>query len=474
MSQIRKIFRSAAGGPPQDSRSDSSMESGSSILIKDTPLSIRGECGKRDVSGQCVGVMAGQTVPLSIDELRVGVTCSHPVEGDHGVLLLGSNTRINQQVITGLRDRGIRSIEVDPRDLAAMRGGTTAKRRTVTSARDRGGADQWIRSKPVKDLLVDRHEEALSVERTKRLEGAMSHAKKRMETLRESVASQTIRSVSQLVEVSDGYARSIVDDHDQTVGVVGKNIESDDLSERSVRLSTLGMAVAIEMGLDGLQMMEIGISGLLHDIGLYAMDPMFVQCERQLTAAEWWEYKKHPNVSADCVSDAIDVSESVQLTIEQVHEQQDGSGYPRGVKGQRIHMNARILNVVDVYLRLTTTSSHRSGIVPHDAMGLILHLASRGLFDPQVIRAFLSIETLFPLGSSVELSSGQHAQVVRRPRAGFAAPVLYSDDGDRIEMESTNLEIVRPLCDQEAGQVRMMRDDMLDSTWHPASPDSIA
>jgi hypothetical protein len=198
MSQIRKIFRSAAGGPPQDSRSDSSMESGSSILIKDTRLSIRGEFGKRDVSGQCVGVMAGQTVPLSIDELRVGVTCSHPVEGDHAVLLLGANTRITQQVITGLRDRGIRSIEVDPRDLAALRGGKTAKRRKATTARDRGGADQWIRSKPVKDLLVDRHEEALSAERTKRLEGAMSHAKKRMETLRESVASQTIRSVSPL------------------------------------------------------------------------------------------------------------------------------------------------------------------------------------------------------------------------------------------------------------------------------------
>lgn len=137
-------------------------------------------------------------------------------------------------------------------------------------------------------------------------------------------------------------------------------------------------------------------------------------------------------------------------------------------------MNARILNVVDVYLRLTTTSNHRGGIVPNAAMGLILHLASRGLFDPHVVRAFLSIETLFPLGSAVELSSGQHAQVVRRPRAGFSASVLYRDDGDPIEMESMNLEIVRPLCDEEAGQIRMVRDDMLDSIWHPASPDSIA
>lgn len=410
---------------------------------------------------------------MSVSELRVGVTCSHPVEGEHGVLLLGANTRITQHVIAGLRDRGITSIDVDPRDLAALRGGEVRKKKSGSTSRDRNADGQWTKSKPVKSMLVDRHSEPLSPERAKRLSGAMAHAKKRMDALKETILLESIRSVSQLVEVSDGYARSIVDDHDQTVGVVAGGSASIDLNERSVQLSTLGMAVAIEMGMDGPQMMEIGTAGLLHDIGLHAMDPVFTQTSRKLTAAEWWEYKKHPNVSVDYISDAIDVSESVQLTIEQVHEQYDGSGFPRGVKGQRIHINARILNVVDAYLRLTMVSKHRAGIVPHDAMGLILHLASRGLFDPQVIRAFLSIKTLFPLGSTVELSSGQQAQVIRRPRSGFAAPVVVSDSGERIETELGKVEIIRPICNADAGQVRLTPEAMLESTWHPASPDSV-
>jgi HD-GYP domain-containing protein (c-di-GMP phosphodiesterase class II) len=387
-------------------------------------------------------------------------------------LLLGANTRITQQVISGLRDRGITSIEVDPRDLAAMRGGAN-KPKKAASSRDRAPDGQWTKSKPVRDMLVDRFEEPLSPERARRLGAAMEQAKRRMEDLKNKIPTSGIRSVSQLVDVSDGYARSIVDDHDQTIGVVGYIERDFDADERSVRMSTLGMAVSIELGFDGPQMLEIGMAGLLHDIGLYAMDPKFLDRKQEFSETDWWEYQKHPNISVACIADAIDVSESVHLAIQQVHEQFDGTGYPRGIKAHRIHLNARILNVVDAYLRLTSSASRRDAIVPHDALGLILHLASRGLFDPQVIRAFLSIETLFPLGSTVELSSGQRAQVIRRPRSGFAAPVVVNDDGDRIEMETTNLEIVRPICDEDSGQVRMLPEQMLNSNWHPAGPDSV-
>jgi HD-GYP domain-containing protein (c-di-GMP phosphodiesterase class II) len=416
--------------------------------------------------------MSGQTVPISIDDLRVGITCSHPVEGDHGILLLGANTRITQQVISGLRDRGISSIEVDPRDLAAMRG-AGKKNKKAASNRDRAPEGQWTKSKPVKEMLIDRFEEPLNPDRARRLGSAMENAKKRMEGLKALVPSRGIRSVSQLVDVSDGYARSIVDDHDQTIGAVGYIERDFDAEERSVRMSTLGMAIAIELGVDGPQMLDIGMAGLLHDIGLYAMDPKLLDRRQEFSDADWWEYQKHPNISVSCLGDAIDVSESVQLAVQQVHEQFDGSGYPRGLKGQRIHLHARILNVVDAYLRLTSSASRREAIVPHDALGLILHLASRGMFDPQVIRAFLNIETMFPLGSRVELSSGDEAQVIRRPRSGFAAPVVVNDEGDRIEMETTNLEIVRPICDQDSGQIRMFPDEMQNSNWHPAGPDSV-
>lgn len=417
--------------------------------------------------------MSQHTIPISVDELQVGVVCSHPVESESGVLLLGANTRITQQLISGLRDRGIVSIEIDPRDLATIRRRVDEgnSRRGTKRARSTNG--QWPKSVPVKEMLIDRFEQNLCEERAERLTATMSQAKLQMESLKEQVCDRSLRTVAQLSDISEDYADSIVDDHDQTVGAVGNTMQSLPLAERSVRMAALGMAVAIEVGMDGPQMLEVGMAGLLHDVGLYAMDPKYLDPTAELSPSEFWEYQKHPNVSVDRISDVIDVTESVQLTVQQIHEQFDGSGYPRGLKGNRIHQNARILNIVDSYLRLTSPGPIRRAIVPHDALGLILHLASRGVYDPQMVRAFLNTASLFPLGSQVELSDGGQALVIRRPRIGFAAPVLMVENGQRIEMESASLRIVRPVCNPELNQVRLSPEKMESSAWHPAGPNGV-
>ena len=164
----------------------------------------------------------------------------------------------------------------------------------------------------------------------------------------------------------------------------------------------------------------------------------------------------------------LEVSKSVTITIAQVHEQFDGSGYPQGLRGHRIHLYARILNVADAYLRLTEPTALRGPVVPHDALGTMLYHASNGLFDPKVVRAFLNTQTLYPLGSQIELSSGQTASVVRRPRQGFWYPVLIDQDGNRIELGESRLEVIRPVCDENKNQIRVSRDDLESETLHPS------
>jgi HD-GYP domain-containing protein (c-di-GMP phosphodiesterase class II) len=409
-------------------------------------------------------------VSISIDELRVGVTSAHPLEDDNGLLLLSENKCITEQLINGLRERGIDSIQVDSRAVAALCG--TAKQKTARAERENRRSEsesQWVPAKPVKEMLVDRHDEDLSEQRGEQLDRAMGMAKQRIDDLRSEILREKIRSVGTLNKISDVYAHSMVDDHDHTVGSIGTLASTDGRDERSIRMSVLGMATAIEMGHDGLQTLEIGMAGMLHDVGLYAMDSKYHQPIELLNEAERWEYRKHPQFSILCLSD-VDLPKSVLFAIEQVHEQFDGSGYPYGVKGRRIQIYARILNVVDAYLELTSTMPHRQAIVPHDALGLMLHQASRGMFDPQVMRAFLSIETLFPLGSMVELNSGEIAQVIRRPRSGFASPVLLGPDGKRIELENeTEVKVVRPACDPGIDQMRLSKEMMQSSNWHPAS-----
>jgi HD-GYP domain-containing protein (c-di-GMP phosphodiesterase class II) len=407
------------------------------------------------------------SVSVSLDELRVGVTCSHPIEDDNGVLLLGSHTQITQFLIDGLRERGIESIEIDPRDLAAMRG--KASKKAPTIRKERRSVGDWDPTTPMKSLLVDRYDEDLNEDRSQQLAKKMDQAKSQFAEVKEQLGRERIRSLGDLVFLSDDYAHAIVDDHDQTLGSLLRLGLSSDPDEQSVRMAVLGMAVATEMGFDPIQTLEVGMTGLLHDIGLHAMDAKFRRPLKSMSESELWEYRKHPLVSVLCLAEVAEIPQSVRLAMQQVHEQYDGSGYPRGIKGQRIHPYARILNVVDAYLQLTAPNSERCGVVPHDAMGLMLHQAGRGFFDPKAIRALLNVESLYPLGSLVELKSGDLAQVIRRPRSGFAAPVLLDLQGNRIELESSHIEVVRPVCDPTTDQMRLSPTVMQSTLWHPAS-----
>jgi HD-GYP domain-containing protein (c-di-GMP phosphodiesterase class II) len=393
--------------------------------------SSEGRLGSGPYSSMRVGHMSQGIVGINLEELCIGTVCKHPVEDRRGLLLLGANASITADVIKNLRDREVVELRIDSRDVDAI---CVEDVSPVALTLEHERKERIAKATPVKDLLIDRHDEPLSDDRAKDLEEGMLLAKAHFEVMREQLNDNVLLATDGFVEVANSYARSMVQDHDQTVGVVGSPAASCDLDDRSVRMAVLGMAVATQMGLTGQQILELGLTALLHDIGFNLMGAAANKPLELMSEAELWEYRKHPLVSVSCVTEVPQVSEGIQIAMEQVHEQFDGSGYPRGVKSHRIHNYARILNVVDSYLQLIFPTNDRRGIIPHDALGLLLHQAGRGLFDPRVIKAFLHMETMHPLGSIVELASGEMARMIRRPRKGFAEPVLQSTEGQRIDL----------------------------------------
>ncbi len=414
-----------------------------------------------------VGHMSQGIVGINLEELCVGTVCKHPVEDRRGMLLLGPNASITSDVLKNLRDREVAELRIDSRDVEAI---CVEDASPVALTLEHERKERIAKATPVKDLLVDRYDEPLSVERAAELEQGMLLAKAHFEVMREQLSDNVVLATDGFFEITNSYARSMVEDIDQTVGTVGAAAASCDVDDRSVRMAVLGMAVATQMGLTGQQILELGLTALLHDIGFNLMGPSANKPVGLMNEAELWEYRKHPIISVSCVAEVPQVSEGVQIAMEQVHEQFDGSGYPRGVKSHRIHNYARILNVVDSYLQLIFPTNERRGIIPHDALGLLLHQAGRGLFDPRVIKAFLHIESLYPLGSIVELASGEMARVIRRPRSGFADPVLQSIEGQRIDLGLGEAMVVRPVCDPDVDQIRLCPSVLETVLWHPSHP----
>lgn len=423
--------------------------------------------------------MKSDMVLLPVDELQVGAICRSPLEDDNGLLLLGAGTTITADLIQGLRDRDIEELAVRADEIDALsRNDEEAgpKRRPIVRSKARVARpfqaehpSKWPKGVPLKENLVDRHHEPYNHGRREVLQGHVKLARDQFEQIALEITERKTQTVEALSELSGAFASAMLDDHDQTVADVVAADPSISLTDRSVKLSVLGMAVGTEMGLDGPAILEIGTTGLLHDIGLFTMDPsLTVPGRGPLNDDELWDYRKHPTVSATALLEASSVSHSVMTAIEQVHEQYDGNGYPFGVEGKRIHSYARILNVCDTYLRLTLGTSYRQALVPHDALGVLLHQAQYRVYDPEVIHAFLRVESLFPLGSQVRVGESVLANVIRRPIAGYAYPVLQTEDGERIDLQNQSDALVRPIADPSCNQTRLPQAVMRELRWSPA------
>jgi putative nucleotidyltransferase with HDIG domain len=155
------------------------------------------------------------------------------------------------------------------------------------------------------------------------------------------------------------------------------------------RVAGLARAIAQEMGLSAWQVMGLHIAGLLHDVGKVAVPSEILNKPGKISQYEFSIIKNHSQVGYEILQ-KIDFPWPVTTSILQHHERLNGSGYPAGLSGEEIILEARILGVADV---VEAMSSHR----PYrPALGLGSALAeitkNRGvLYDPRVVDACLKL-----------------------------------------------------------------------------------
>ena len=126
---------------------------------------------------------------------------------------------------------------------------------------------------------------------------------------------------------------------------------------------------------------------MLHDIGKVGINDAILQKPGPLTAEEWLEMKKHPEIGFRIAQNNIDLAPVADYILCH-HERWDGTGYPRGLKGEEIPILSRILAVVDAYDAMTSRRVYRDEISGAQAAAEILRAAGTQ-FDPEVARVFV-------------------------------------------------------------------------------------
>ncbi len=161
----------------------------------------------------------------------------------------------------------------------------------------------------------------------------------------------------------------------------------------SVNVCTFAIALANKISaFDDKTLRELGVGALLHDLGKAMVDPKIINKPSKLTPAEWEEMKKHPEYGVMLAKESGLVSEQSMLIIGQHHEKYNGTGYPKGLKGNQISLFGRIGTIVDVFDAITTTRSYSRAKEPIEAAKFMLE--HREGFDEKLLFSFIELITV--------------------------------------------------------------------------------
>jgi diguanylate cyclase (GGDEF)-like protein/putative nucleotidyltransferase with HDIG domain len=198
------------------------------------------------------------------------------------------------------------------------------------------------------------------------------------------------------------------------------------------RTQVYAMELGKLLGVSKSELEALRAGALLHDIGKLAVPEYILNKPGRLTAAEFEKMKIHTVVGGDIIK-RVNFPYPVEDIVRFHHERWDGTGYPRGLKGEEIPLVARIISVVDFYDATRCDRPYRVGMKREESLGLLSKMAGTS-FDPRVVDAFGENIDFFDSliaeqDMQEQVSSEEPALMTNaRPDAGLASDVLGSTD----------------------------------------------
>lgn len=165
-----------------------------------------------------------------------------------------------------------------------------------------------------------------------------------------------------------------------------KSIET---QEHSKRMEFYCHAIGKKLELSSKDLDDLSLLAILHDIGKVGVSPDIIKKSGPLTPEEWVEMKKHPEIGYRIAQATPELSNVAEFILSH-HERWDGTGYPRGLKGEEIPLICRILSVTDAYDAMTNDRAYRSAMSHQQAVGeLKKHAGTQ--FDPAIASVFIQV-----------------------------------------------------------------------------------
>ena len=246
-------------------------------------------------------------------------------------------------------------------------------------------------------------------------------------------------------ELAHDLQGSVFRNHN-ALACLGRIREKDNyLLEHSVNLSVLMSIFGKSVGHSSDVLHQTIVGALLHDIGKILTPDEVLHKPGRLTAEEFAVMKEHALHSFNILSTTEGIGELSVLTAAEHHERMDGTGYPKGLRGEEISIYGRMVAIADVYDAITSDRVYHKGMTPTQGLKKLLEWSGDHL-DPKLVRQFIRCLGLYPVGSTVLLESGRLGVVIEGNENDQRLPVvrLMYHTRFRMPIPVETLDLARP------------------------------
>jgi HD-GYP domain-containing protein (c-di-GMP phosphodiesterase class II) len=358
---------------------------------------------------------------IKVEELRPGMyiqdlNCSwlnHP--------FFGSSIQCkNKQMVQKVIDFGIRELYIDT-DKGLDVEETSPDKITVPEENIR---EETV--SPLEKLVIAKQKPVTGVPINEELCKARKIKNKTIKVIQE-----IMNSIKLGKQIEKGPAEDIVNDivesvfrnQDALIGLGRLRKINDYVYNHSMSVSVLMVSFGKQLGYNADLLREVGIGAMLHDIGTAYVPQEILNKESDLTEQEFKQIKMHVEFGRTLLEQAEDISYTALMTVYQHHERIDGSGYPKGLKGEDITPFGQAVAIVDVYDALTTKKCYKNKIQPTQALKILYEQGGTD-FNQELVQQFIRSVGIYPAGSLVRLESGLLGFVIDHNEENSLQPVV--------------------------------------------------
>jgi HD-GYP domain-containing protein (c-di-GMP phosphodiesterase class II) len=371
---------------------------------------------------------------VHIDNLTRGMEVGEPVYGAAGQLLLAPGVKLSDRYIGLLHQLDVPAIYIFDPDTTGITVPRATKPKTYHTAAH-ALTDAFERLGPV----------AKQFQKQPDFDEAHASSDRFEKTVRSVFGTGGFDSLVKSVE-------SVINDLlDQRVLVGLNSIKTHDAYtfQHSIDVTIMGVVLARKAGWEGTKVRLFGLGCMLHDLGKVLIPQELLHKPGRLTEEEFEQMKQHAKLGYLLIrSIAPSLSGLVSQVAHQHHERQDGSGYPRGLKGNNklganepgmIHDFGALCAVADVYDAMASKRPYRNAWAPDQVVQAVIGLAGEQL-NRDAVEIFRTVVSPYPVCSEVTILTGRYAGhrgvVASVDPANLSRPlvrVLFDEKGERIE-----------------------------------------